>query len=163
MTPNHAADAPRSGERTRRRFFSVESANEALVLVRSVVQDAVDAYQELMRLRAERQELALLLDVEARLESLRERIEQKTERLKVLHQELVDVGCEPRDLTGGLVDFPAALEGRTVWLCWKLGEPAVAWWHESDGGFAGRKPIDAEFRTSVRQALAAETEQVGPH
>ena len=162
MTPNHAAEASESGERVPERYFSVESANEALVLVRPVVRDIVDAHQELMRLRAELQELALLLGVEARVENLRDRIERKAERLKALRQELVDVGCEPKDLIGGLVDFPALFEGRRVWLCWKLGEPEVAWWHELNAGFAGRRPIEAEFRAGVGEAPAAEVGQVRP-
>ena len=84
------------------------------------------------------------------------------ERLKALRQELAGVGCEPKDLVGGLVDFPARFEGRKVWLCWKLGEPRLAWWHELQDGFAGRRPIDAEFRAQVRDALASAVGQIGP-
>ena len=46
-----------------------------------------------------------------------------------------------RDTDSGLVDFPAEREGRIVQLCWRLGEPRVAHWHEVDAGFANRYPL----------------------
>ena len=50
-------------------------------------------------------------------------------------------GITLRDIETGLIDFPALVAGRQVWLCWKLGEDDVAWWHELDSGFAGRRPL----------------------
>jgi hypothetical protein len=47
-----------------------------------------------------------------------------------------------RDLGRGLVDFPALREGREVYLCWEEGEPEIAFWHEPDAGFAGRRPLE---------------------
>ena len=46
-----------------------------------------------------------------------------------------------RDIETGLVDFPALVSGRHVWLCWRLGEADVAWWHELEAGVAGRQPL----------------------
>lgn len=46
-----------------------------------------------------------------------------------------------RDISTGLLDFPALVAGRPVWLCWRLGEPAVSAWHPHDEGFSGRRPI----------------------
>jgi hypothetical protein len=46
-----------------------------------------------------------------------------------------------RDPETGLVDFPAEREGRSVFLCWRLGEDEVAWFHEVRSGFGGRKPL----------------------
>jgi hypothetical protein len=51
-------------------------------------------------------------------------------------------GVQLKDLELGLVDFPAERDGRPVLLCWQYGEPEVAFWHEMDEGFAGRRPID---------------------
>jgi len=51
------------------------------------------------------------------------------------------LGCVLKDLDTGLVDFPALREGREVYLCWRLGEPTIAWWHDLDTGFAGRQPL----------------------
>ena len=46
-----------------------------------------------------------------------------------------------RDIDTGLIDFPALVSGRQVWLCWQLGEGPIAWWHELDDGFGGRRPL----------------------
>ena len=46
-----------------------------------------------------------------------------------------------RDIETGLVDFPALASGRAIWLCWRLGEAEVGWWHELEAGVAGRRPI----------------------
>jgi len=46
-----------------------------------------------------------------------------------------------RDIETGLIDFPALVSGRQVWLCWRLGEPAIGWWHELTSGVAGRRAI----------------------
>ena len=47
-----------------------------------------------------------------------------------------------RDLERGLVDFPSYRGGREVYLCWEEGEDEIAWWHEPDAGFSGRRPLD---------------------
>ena len=53
---------------------------------------------------------------------------------------LADRGILLKDPETGLVDFPADREGRTVYLCWRLGEDRVSWYHEVSSGFAGRRP-----------------------
>ena len=47
-----------------------------------------------------------------------------------------------RDLERGLVDFPALRDGREVYLCWQEGEDEIAYWHEPESGFSGRRPLD---------------------
>ena len=51
------------------------------------------------------------------------------------------LGLTLRDIEHGLVDFPALVAGRQVWLCWQAGEPAVDWWHDLDTGFDGRRSL----------------------
>jgi hypothetical protein len=51
-------------------------------------------------------------------------------------------GIVLRDIDRGLVDFPALLDDREIYLCWELGEDEVAYWHELEGGFGGREPLD---------------------
>jgi hypothetical protein len=55
--------------------------------------------------------------------------------------EISALGCELKDLTTGLIDFPAERDGREVYLCWRYGEDKVEWWHDMDAGFAGRQPL----------------------
>ncbi|MBM3458179.1 MAG: DUF2203 family protein [Armatimonadetes bacterium] len=62
-------------------------------------------------------------------------------RLNEALQRFHHLGVQLKDLENGLVDFPSWREGREVFLCWRLGEPAVEYWHELDAGFAGRKSL----------------------
>ncbi|MGH2830919.1 MAG: DUF2203 domain-containing protein [Actinomycetota bacterium] len=55
--------------------------------------------------------------------------------------ELGALGVVVRDPGSGLVDFPAERDGIEVYLCWRLGEDAIAWWHPADSGFSGRQPL----------------------
>ncbi len=77
-------------------------------------------------------------DVRSRLDGAMSRLREALERVQKL-------GCVVKDLDIGLVDFPTLLRGVEVYLCWKLGEPAIEFWHGVDEGFAGRKPIDDDF------------------
>lgn len=70
---------------------------------------------------------------------------QVEEALEAAVKQLQDWGIELKDLQRGLVDFPTLKEGRVVYLCWQVGEPEIAFWHEIDTGFAGRQPIDEQF------------------
>lgn len=56
--------------------------------------------------------------------------------------EIQSTGCLVKDLEQGLVDFPCRIEGQEAFLCWKLGETRIGWWHGIEEGFAGRKPLD---------------------
>jgi len=66
---------------------------------------------------------------------------EATAALKAEIEDLAARGILLRDPQAGLVDFPGEREGRPVYLCWRLGEDAVSFWHEVDSGFAGRKPL----------------------
>ena len=55
---------------------------------------------------------------------------------------LEESGIVLRDIDRGLVDFPAVVDGREIYLCWELGEDEVGYWHELEGGYGGREPLD---------------------
>ena len=61
--------------------------------------------------------------------------------LKTELEYLAERGILLRDPEIGLVDFPAERDGRRVYLCWRLGEDQVAWYHEANAGFGSRKPL----------------------
>ena len=66
---------------------------------------------------------------------------QSSAEIRRLLEEVEELGVILRDLAGGLCDFPALRAGEPVFLCWRMGEPEVAWWHPRDQGFAGRLPL----------------------
>ena len=122
--------------------FTIEEANRTLPLVRRIVQDIVDHY-------ARWQELVKALDVLAaspapdtdRIDRLQRDIQSAARTIDSFVRELTDLGVEMKGFDVGLVDFPGEMGGHPVYLCWRLGEPAVAHWHERDAGFAGRQPL----------------------
>jgi len=59
-----------------------------------------------------------------------------------LLETLTGAGVVVKDVDRGLVDFPALIEDREVFLCWELGEDEVAHWHELEDGYGGRRPLD---------------------
>ncbi len=69
--------------------------------------------------------------------------EQLTNQLQEAVDQINETGCVVKDLDEGLVDFPSLREGEEVYLCWKLGERRIEYWHGIHEGFAGRKPLNA--------------------
>jgi hypothetical protein len=67
--------------------------------------------------------------------------------------EIDEIGVQVKDLEEGLLDFPSLVDGKTVLLCWKLGEKEIGYWHSEEDGFAGRKPLDARFGKTERERL----------
>ncbi len=80
------------------------------------------------------------------LVQIRGELERQTARVQEYVDELRELGVQPKNGPEGLVDlvdFPSELDGRTVFLCWRLGEPEVLHWHEIDGGFDNRQSLEA--------------------
>ena len=71
----------------------------------------------------------------------RERWSRTLARVGELVQRLQEWELELRDVASGLVDFPAQVDGQDAWLCWRLGEPEVSYWHPRSEGFGSRRPL----------------------
>ena len=67
---------------------------------------------------------------------------QLAESLKSALSRILETGCIIKDLDVGLLDFPAVIDNQDVYLCWKLGEDRIRFYHRQDEGFSGRKPLD---------------------
>lgn len=81
---------------------------------------------------------------------LRHRKDASARGLQSSLQKLEETGCQLKDIDSGLVDFPTLYRGKEVYLCWKLGESSISFWHNVDDGFRGRRPIDGEFLSNHR-------------
>jgi len=77
----------------------------------------------------------------AQIERERERLTAIVRRMERAVRQIDAWGVTLRDIGTGLIDFPALANGRPIWLCWKLGEGSIGFWHEYDTGIAGRKPL----------------------
>ncbi len=58
-----------------------------------------------------------------------------------LMHKIEEVGCEVKGIREGLIDFPSIRDGKEVYLCWRMPEEEILFWHDLNSGFAGRKPI----------------------
>jgi hypothetical protein len=145
-----AVNKPKRGKK----YYTPAEANAALPLVRAIVRD-ITALAESLRERHDR--LARLspreregLDGPHReeVEKILAEFEHDQDQMRQYTQELVDLGIELKDYFIGLIDFPCWMDGREVYLCWKMGEPEVGHWHETNAGFAGRRKlmVDAPAR-----------------
>ncbi len=69
-------------------------------------------------------------------------IKKTADQITKLVERISDMGCELKDIDRGLIDFRTIVGDREVYLCWMLGEEHVAYWHDLDAGFAGRRPLE---------------------
>ena len=86
----------------------------------------------------------LLEDLQRRVASYRRRpTDPVAHEIEALIRDITQLGVEVKDPDRGLIDFPTTMRGREVYLCWQLGEgDRIAFWHELESGFAGRKIIE---------------------
>jgi hypothetical protein len=138
----------------KRKYFTVEEANKALPLVKRIVADIVHQYrvvedleQRLSMVSRERRRPSNDLYSEELAQSQAE-FEAETTKLTTYVEELRRLGVELKG-PDGLCDFCSIMDGREVFLCWRLGEPEVMFWHELDAGFAGRQPLTEPARTAA--------------
>jgi hypothetical protein len=140
--------APPKPRQAKRKYFSVEEANKALPLVRAIVGDIVRQFRSVnelsQRLTAVTQGRRLKNPDPYSEELAQSQAEMEAEeaKLRTYYEELTALGVELKG-QDGLCDFPSMMDGHEVYLCWRLGEAEVLYWHELHTGFAGRKPLDS--------------------
>ena len=139
------------------RSFTLEEAQSLLPVLESLLRTAIDGKKLIEAVDAELQDLAhrvflsggLLVNIIQVARRKAER-EKTIQRVKDTLAEIDATGVQVKDLDIGLLDFPCQVEGRTVLLCWKLGEKGITHWHDTSEGFAGRKPIDEKIAKAKR-------------
>ncbi len=119
------------------RIYSVEEANALLPYLAPTLVELREKYEEAARIKDKMTAAANTNGWSAS----RDRWAEMLARVGELAERVTEWGIELRDVSTGLVDFPGIVEGELVWLCWRLGEPEVAYWHPRDEGFAGRRPL----------------------
>jgi hypothetical protein len=117
--------------------FTLSQANRSLPLVKRIVGDIVKTHDHALALQSRIESLRDAKDQAA----LQAQLDLAMDRLGDFVNELTGIGCELKDYQTGLIDFVGQHQGRDVYLCWKLGEEKINYWHELTTGFAGRKPI----------------------
>jgi hypothetical protein len=135
------------------RNFTVEEANRTLPLVSRIVADLVRAHHS-WEDKVREFELATVGSSPERPDAMAELLQAEAQRLAVEIEgyisELADLGVICKGMDTGLVDFAGERDGRQVYYCWMLGEPAVQFWHELDAGFVGRQRLETLTLTESR-------------
>ena len=139
-------------------MFDLEQAERLLPLLGHLIRSAIGARKKVSEIE---QEYACLVESifltggrSVDIAHFSRRKEEKEEWEGCLRQSVREIehhGCLLKDLDIGLVDFPCRVGDREVYLCWRLGEPAIQFWHSSEEGFAGRKPIDENFVAQLKR------------
>jgi hypothetical protein len=139
------------------KHFTLAQAESLLPRMEQLLREAVSMKSEFtgaeraLRAHSERVMLmgGMVVDREE-IRAARTRRDDIAARLRAALESIQEAGCVVKDLDIGLLDFPTLYRGREVYLCWKLGEAGIAFWHGVEEGFAGRKPIDQDFRDHQR-------------
>lgn len=127
------------------RIFTLDEANELLPKLTSVMTEIKDIREKMLEIMMSKYEVArtngqgfssqdeILQDITA--------VSTSANRIRDLIEVVQEIGLEVKDIDAGLVDFPYMRKGELVYLCWKLGEDKIRYWHELDSGYSGRKPL----------------------
>ena len=118
------------------KFFTPKEANRRLPYVKKIVEEILENGKRLRQLLPRAHE-----------ESIGLQCEYLTEEINKRMHELEELGCFYKDWNFeiGLVDFPAKIDGEDALLCWRSDEPEILWYHSMYDGYAGRRPLPAEW------------------
>ena len=139
------------------RYFTLQQAEKLLPEVEAAIREAMSYKSKYQQAEEEWQSFSnrvtmqggMLVDHSKVMDQKRRR-DSSAQGLKEALEEIQEYGCVVKDLDIGLIDFPTLFRGEEVYLCWKLGESAIRFWHGVQEGFRGRKPIDQAFLAQHR-------------
>jgi hypothetical protein len=133
--------------------FTLEEAQSLLPVLESLLKRAIEGKQSAEGVESGLSQVirniylsgGMKVDV-SKVTRLRAEMEGHLQRVRECVAEMDSIGVQVKDLEAGLLDFPCRLEDEVVLLCWRMGEPAIDYWHTAEQGFQGRQPVDERFR-----------------
>jgi hypothetical protein len=138
-------DAPESEPR----IFTLTEAEQTRRELEPVLIEAIDSRKKLNVLETELSAVSTRIMMMGgivvpyeKLAAVRVEHQRLAETMKSALERILSTGCVIKDLDVGLLDFPAVINNEEVFLCWKLGEDRIRFYHRQDEGFSGRKPLD---------------------
>jgi hypothetical protein len=131
------------------RIFTLTEAERTRREIEPLLIEAMDARRKLAEAESQLSQLSsrimlmggMLVNYE-HASGLRNESERTSTAIREALESIEATGCVVKDLDSGLLDFPARIAGEDVYLCWRLGEDRIRFYHRQDEGFSGRKPLD---------------------
>lgn len=125
-----------------KRYFTVEEANRLLPTIIPILRELRELWNAIQAKKEVAEELGNAARGNGGGEDGAQYLGEYYLGLQRYGERLAQLGVLLKDIQQGLIDFPFLREGREVYLCWRLGEEAIGYWHEVESGFAGRQPLD---------------------
>jgi hypothetical protein len=142
------------------KIFSLRDAERLRAQLEPILIEAIEARRKLAELEEQLAKLAERVQQSGGMmipfeKAAKQRLERGhlAESIQSALEQIHSTGCVVKDLEVGLLDFPARINGEAVYLCWRLGEDRIRFYHSQDEGFSGRKPIDprdADYRSPIQ-------------
>jgi len=126
------------------RFYRLDEANDRLLELRPLLEKLRadrDAVADLQRKIRDARAHNGSAEHAEEVRSMETDVRAFVARMKRAVEQVDAWGISLRDIGTGLIDFPALANGRPIWLCWRLGEDDINWWHEADRGFDERRRL----------------------
>ena len=126
------------------RYYRLDEANERLAELRPMLQKLRDDRNSVAELQQKIRDVRSnngSADHAAEIGRIEDEMRKIVGEMKDAVDQVDEWGVALRDIGTGLIDFPALANGRPIWLCWRLGEGDIGWWHEADSGFDSRRRL----------------------
>ena len=134
------------------RYFTFQQAERALPAAERAIREAVQLKAAYLEAEQQMNEISRNIVMTGgmainhdKVVAIKDTRENSAVRLTEILTKLQESGCLVKDLDTGLLDFPTLYQDREVYLCFRLGESHIEYWHEVEDGFRGRQPINADF------------------
>jgi hypothetical protein len=132
--------------------FTLDEAQSLLPLLESLLKRAIEGKRSAEEAEQNLSGLArriyfsggMSVDV-SKVANSRAEMEAHVQRVRESIAEIDSIGVQVKDLEAGLLDFPCRLDDQVVLLCWRMGEPAIDYWHPVESGFKDRQLVDERF------------------
>jgi hypothetical protein len=142
-------DSPESDPEPEPRLFTLTEAERARQELEPFLLEAMDCRKKLAGLETDLSAVSTRIMMMGgvivpyeKLATLRIEHTQLAETMRAALGRILETGCIIKDLDTGLLDFPSRINNEDVYLCWRLGEDRIRFYHRQNEGFAGRKPLD---------------------
>ena len=139
------------------RFFTLLEAEKLLPRVEGLLETLIEVKRDYESAESElahiSQRIAIIGGMSVsreHVQEIRSRKDRCARNMQTTMESFQEIGCQLKDIDTGLIDFPTLYRDREVYLCWKLGESGIGFWHHVEDGFRGRRAIDSEFLANHR-------------